>query len=950
MKDVLFAFQEKALKSMRQADTLAAMAYRLTNKPQVIALSAPTGSGKTNILISFIENTLFGDEVKPAAPNSVFIWLSDSPELNEQTRLKFEEKGDRLSPGSLVTIESTYDAETLQPGNIYFINTQKLGKDKLLTKTSDARQYSIWETIQNTVNSNPRTYLIIDEAHKGTKNDREAREAQSIMQKFIVGSPQDGISPMPLIIGISATPQRFLKLVSATSYNVFRVPVTAEEVRESGLLKDRIFIKFPDSNQTPDMAMLQAAADDWKEKCDHWAWYYNYNKGTLVEPVLVIQVLDGTNNSVTVTDLGACLKTIEERIGIKFKSGDVAHTFNDYGDLKANGIDIYFIEPSRIEERKGIKVVFFKMNLSTGWDCPRAETMMSFRRATDATYIAQLLGRMIRTPLAKRIASDEVLNDVKLFLPHFDEKTVNDVVAALKDIDGPDIPSEITTMKKTTVLTVNPAINRQASIGQNAQKAGTLEIPEDNSSNSSINMPADNTTNKTETNHKEPDIASENTQSHPESYKDEPGNEPVKDSNVPLLKRDDDFEVPHVNTSDVSPASEVKPVVPTFDRLKVIKAINASALSTYTVLKTKKKKPSKSLFDLADFLVFNGINTDAKDDAIDALIVLIHDSIQKMKDEGTYDSLSKKANQFKLRTLEVDSSWNSQFLSSLSESMLTTTLDIDRKYEIANAVLGTRAVGQSYLKKYGNIDDLDSSKVEVIVFADNPECMSKYEDQCNRMFNNLYDISRISVSKSSENIRTRYNNIGALSATIKNGILNLPYDIDFPVYSKGKVFNDHLYADNNGQVRIDLNSWEKGLIEEEESRPDFVCWLRFIERKSWSISIPYEINHEIRTAYPDMLIVRKHGFDDYLFDILEPHDPTRRDNLGKAKAFAKYAEDNLSSEIGRLQLIRYEKGNDGQNHFLRLDLTKRETREKVLKANSNDEIDSIFTSDGFFNN
>ncbi|MSS58806.1 DEAD/DEAH box helicase [Erysipelotrichaceae bacterium Oil+RF-744-GAM-WT-6] len=949
MKDVLFEFQEKALKEMRQADTLAVMGYQKTQKPQVIALSAPTGSGKTNILISFIENTLFGDEIKPAEPNSVFIWLSDSPELNNQTRLKFEEKGDRLSPGSLVTIESTYDSEMLSPGHIYFINTQKLGRDKLLTKISDSRQYSIWETIQNTVNRNPRTYLIIDEAHKGTKNDREAREAQSIMQKFIVGSPEDGISPMPLIIGISATPQRFLKLVSATPSTIFRVPVAAEDVRESGLLKDRIFIKFPDSNQMPDMAMLQAAADDWKEKCDHWEWYSNYNEGTLVEPVLVIQVLDGTNNSVTATDLGACLKTIEERIGIRFKSGDVAHTFNDYGDLKADGIDIYYIEPSSIEERKSIKVVFFKMNLSTGWDCPRAETMMSFRRATDSTYIAQLLGRMIRTPLARRIPSDEVLNDVKLFLPHFDEHTVNDVVAALKETDGPDIPSEITTMKKTTILTANPIISIHSPSSQNIQEKDDSESQKGNSSSFGFHGPAVNVTNQPVTNHIEPktSFVSEDGQSNP-ANSDGTVQEPEKPYCGSSSKLDDDLTIPPVITSDVSSTSEVKPIIPTFDRLQVIKAINISALSTYSVSKTKKKKASKSLFDLVNLLVLNGINTDAKDDAVDSLVDLIHASIQRMKEEGIFADLSKKATQFKLKTLKVDSAWNSEILSSLSDSMLTTTLDIDKKYEIANALLGTRSVGQTFLKKYGDLDDLDSSKIEVIVFTDNSECMSKYEYQCDRMFNELYDRSRISVSKASDNIRNRYNDIGALSATIKRGILNLPYDIDFPMYTKGEIFNDHLYADNNGQVRIDLNSWEHGLIKEEESQPDFVCWLRFVERKSWSILIPYEMNHEKRAAYPDMLIVRKHGFDDFLFDILEPHDPTRRDNLGKAKGFAKYAEENLSTEIGHLQLIRYEKGDDGHNHFLRLDLTKRETREKVLKANSNDEIDSIFASNGFY--
>ena len=57
----------------------------------------------------------------------------------------------------------------------------------------------------------------------------------------------------------------------------------------------------------------------------------------------------------------------------------------------------------RERDDRNIKVVFFKENLSTGWDCPRAETMMSFRRATDSTYIAQLLGRMIRTPMQMRI-------------------------------------------------------------------------------------------------------------------------------------------------------------------------------------------------------------------------------------------------------------------------------------------------------------------------------------------------------------------------------------------------------------------------------------------------------------------------------------------------------------------------------------------------------------------
>jgi len=100
-------------------------------------------------------------------------------------------------------------------------------------------------------------------------------------------------------------------------------------------------------------------------------------------------------------------------------------------------------KPSRIAEDRNIKVVFFKENLSTGWDCPRAETMMSFRHAKDATYIAQLLGRMVRTPMQTRILVDEVLNDVHLYLPYFDADTVQKVVEELQSTEGGNIPTDI---------------------------------------------------------------------------------------------------------------------------------------------------------------------------------------------------------------------------------------------------------------------------------------------------------------------------------------------------------------------------------------------------------------------------------------------------------------------------------------------------------------------------
>ncbi len=69
--------------------------------------------------------------------------------------------------------------------------------------------------------------------------------------------------------------------------------------------------------------------------------------------------------------------------------------------------------------------------ISTGWDCPRAEVLVSFRPAKDRTHITQLMGRMVRTPLARRIPGNDRLNSVDCLLPFFDAKSVEEVADAL---------------------------------------------------------------------------------------------------------------------------------------------------------------------------------------------------------------------------------------------------------------------------------------------------------------------------------------------------------------------------------------------------------------------------------------------------------------------------------------------------------------------------------------
>ena len=63
----------------------------------------------------------------------------------------------------------------------------------------------------------------------------------------------------------------------------------------------------------------------------------------------------------------------------------------------------------------------------------------------------------------------------------------------------------------------------------------------------------------------------------------------------------------------------------------------------------------------------------------------------------------------------------------------------------------------------------------------------------------------------------------------------------------GKEYRNHLFvSDITGVATMKLNTWEAGVIEEEEKREDFVCWIRNPSRGSWALCIPYEIDGEIK--------------------------------------------------------------------------------------------------------
>lgn len=337
----------------------------------------------------------------------------------------------------------------MSPGRVHFLNIQKLAKDTGLVKRGDERNFTIWQTVANTVaRRGHQLFLLIDEAHRGTSERQSSRdEATSIVQKFIKGSQADALPAIPVIAGISATPERFQKLVAGTGRVQCPVEVPPDDVRASGLLKDFIDLRHPKETAAADMTLLKEAAKSWHQTWNRWEAFCEESGDPVVRPIFVVQVEDATAKQLTKTNLEQCVRTIRGAVG---KAADkllparaFAHAFQEEKPAPIGGAEIRHVKPSDIADDAEVRVVFFKTSLNTGWDCPRAETMMSFRTALDATSIAQLVGRMVRTPLARRVEADESLNSVSLYLPHYDAENLDKVVEKLTGDPDTGLPVEV---------------------------------------------------------------------------------------------------------------------------------------------------------------------------------------------------------------------------------------------------------------------------------------------------------------------------------------------------------------------------------------------------------------------------------------------------------------------------------------------------------------------------
>lgn len=875
MKFELKEFQVSATRSLLDKMLKARNSYYRDGDPASCCLAAPTGAGKTIMVAAAVEalfngNPEWGIERDPMA---TVLWVSDSPALNEQTIYKFREATD-LDASLIETIENSFTGnhDTLEPGHIYFLNRQKLSSAGLLTKGGEIPTF--WELLRKTIsNSSVHLFMLYDEAHKGLGSTANSDAAgETITSKIIDG--EDGNNPMPIVVGISATPKRFN---IAMSNRTERIPypivkVSPADVQESGLLKDKIILQAPTEGAAVYNIYLTEASKTLVQSTALWEMYCTQNDEPMVRPLMVVQV----PNKVSQERIREICVELNEKLGNSIpdysKSSSFAHVISGEGDMHLDPYEVPYVEPQDVQRKSDIRILFAKEAISTGWDCPRAEVIFSLRSHSDDTYIAQLIGRMVRTPLAESV-NVEMLNSVSCFLPYFDPMTLEKVVKYLTE-EGTDEFSGVSRESGREVVTKPVDVEWDSSFGVDDIFTSIASRERAHSTSNYIDGVI--------------------------SYAGM-----LEENEIPLILPIEDSS--HSNT--IINGIDAKDDTNTNTSCENHDSKDANSKIT----KVKAKVSTRDLDDVPGEL----------EQSIELMLRALNDSIVTFKDK--FEDAKSTVLHAKSTRMEF------AYLSADSVSLQTLEDDADA-YAISNArrradVTLSPSVTNAYFRQEisSGKDPLDIN-VNIAAAAAVPEIVDAVVKGARLKLERLTDQYDSIIAKYPASIRNQF-----ASGMSRHGIPHTIF-LDKPVADKhdksGKMYPKHVVNDPVTHMAwFDLNDSEDAVVTHELQNPNVICWYRNPVGKSTSNSlrIPYRIGGERKTLHPDFIFFENYNGRE-MPAIVDPHGIYLADTMPKLKGAARYVEDFGDS------YSRYWFVSDYKGQATYLDLKDHETREVIDKA------------------
>ena len=360
----LFDFQEQAV--LKLLDLTA----KQTSK-QTVVMKAPTGSGKTIILIDYVDEYLTN-----VNNNTAFIWLCPGKgNLEEQSRDKMQ----KIAPHR--TTQNLFDSllNGFTPGSTTFINWELVTK-KGNTAIRDSERKNLFERIADAHRNGIEFIVIIDEEHSNN-----TAKAKVIIDAFAAKN----------IIRVSAT------AIENKRYEFFEIDEI--DVIDAGLITKALYVNEGISDNleiTDDYDYLLDLAD--AKRKDIAKRYQEIGKN--IRPLVLIQFPNGQPETILAVEQKL------ESMGYTYNNGMVSKWMSeDKKDL-----------PDNLTENDGIPVfLLMKQAISTGWDCPRAKILVKLREGMSESFEIQTIGRIRRMPEAIHY-EDDLLDFCYVYT--FDEK------------------------------------------------------------------------------------------------------------------------------------------------------------------------------------------------------------------------------------------------------------------------------------------------------------------------------------------------------------------------------------------------------------------------------------------------------------------------------------------------------------------------------------------------
>lgn len=339
---------------------------------QRIIVKSPTGSGKTVILISFIEDYLLYKD-----PNKIFIWLTPGKgDLEKQSKEKME----AILPNAKTANISDALLQGFKPGYTYFINWEMI-TNKTNNALKDSEKKNLYERIAEAHKEQYSFITIIDEEHLNN-----TAKADDVLNALAA--------------------EREIRVSATTKKNplaeYYEIP--EEEVINSGLITKALYINPDiDIDQVDDLEsealyLLQKADDKRKEIKNE---YIKNNED--INPLVIIQFPDMSSRMI---------ESVEEMLA------NLGYTYKN--KLLARWLSEVKTNVTNLEENNAQpNFLIMKQAISTGWDCPRAKILVKLRENMSENFEIQTLGRIRRMPKAKHY-DNELLDYCYLYT--FDEK------------------------------------------------------------------------------------------------------------------------------------------------------------------------------------------------------------------------------------------------------------------------------------------------------------------------------------------------------------------------------------------------------------------------------------------------------------------------------------------------------------------------------------------------